>query len=344
MGESMISAQVVRKKSGPSSINSVADIIETQQEEVIAEWLSRVEKEPDLASIHLSFEERTGHLPQLLHDVIRRLRINDGSKAPISKAASNHGDLRCKQGYTVCEGRFPIVVMVRFENFERQQRKVWFFHDRMVARRRDPSKYDYTLICGMPTDHETPDCAGFRAPKNRPSYFVLQVVCRLVPCQISSVHLLRVPVKLLPSLHREGAAAWAGVVIVRLDIAGIVDAPGLHRRPRGSVPVRRQLLQPVGDALDVGIVRGVALWVVEKMCGEQVEKLEQVAADEFNGFIGRAAGERPRQCMLPSVLCAARIRVFHAAIIGQTFGTSKLASLAVSRIVAKPIVLCASSA
>jgi hypothetical protein len=77
MGESMISAQVVRKKSGPSSINSVADIIETQQEEVIAEWLSRVEKEPDLASIHLSFEERTGHLPQLLHDVIRRLRIND---------------------------------------------------------------------------------------------------------------------------------------------------------------------------------------------------------------------------------------------------------------------------
>jgi hypothetical protein len=49
----------------------------------------------------LSFEERTGHLPQLLHDVIKRLRLDSGSKAPISKAAAYHGDLRHKQGYTV---------------------------------------------------------------------------------------------------------------------------------------------------------------------------------------------------------------------------------------------------
>jgi hypothetical protein len=33
--------------------------------------------------------------------VIARLRLDSGSKAPISKAAAVHGDLRRKQGYTV---------------------------------------------------------------------------------------------------------------------------------------------------------------------------------------------------------------------------------------------------
>jgi hypothetical protein len=33
--------------------------------------------------------------------VIKRLRLDAGTKAPISKAAAEHGDLRRKQGYTV---------------------------------------------------------------------------------------------------------------------------------------------------------------------------------------------------------------------------------------------------
>jgi len=49
----------------------------------------------------MSLDDRAGHLPQLLHDVIRRLRLDAGTKAPISEAASQHGDLRRKQGYTV---------------------------------------------------------------------------------------------------------------------------------------------------------------------------------------------------------------------------------------------------
>jgi hypothetical protein len=68
---------------------------------VIKDWLARVEKEPDLASIPLSFEDRTGHLRHLLHEVIARLRLPAGAKAQTSKAAADHGDLRHKQGYTV---------------------------------------------------------------------------------------------------------------------------------------------------------------------------------------------------------------------------------------------------
>ncbi len=86
---------------GAVSVNSVADILERELPTLIEEWLARVEQEADLAHIQLNFEERTGHLPHLLHDVIKRLRLDAGTKAPISKAAAEHGDLRRKQGYTV---------------------------------------------------------------------------------------------------------------------------------------------------------------------------------------------------------------------------------------------------
>ncbi len=85
----------------PVSVESVPDILERELPAMIQDWLSRVEKEPDLKSISLTFEERTGHLPQLLHDVIARLRMDEGTEAPISEAAAVHGNLRRKQGYTV---------------------------------------------------------------------------------------------------------------------------------------------------------------------------------------------------------------------------------------------------
>jgi hypothetical protein len=88
-------------KSHALNIESVANILERELDAVIQDWLSRVEKEPDLSSIPLDFEARTGHLPQLLRDVIARLRLDVGTKAPISEAASIHGDLRRHQGYTV---------------------------------------------------------------------------------------------------------------------------------------------------------------------------------------------------------------------------------------------------
>jgi len=80
---------------------SVADILEGELNAVIHEWLALVEKQEDLMLITLSYEDRTGHLPALLREVIARLRLSAGTKAPISLAASHHGDLRRKQGYTV---------------------------------------------------------------------------------------------------------------------------------------------------------------------------------------------------------------------------------------------------
>jgi hypothetical protein len=101
MKEFIESARVGNEDTGVGSTETVADILERQLDVVIKEWLGRVEQEPELTAIPLNYQERTGHLPQLLHDVIRRLRMDEGSKAPISEAAAHHGDLRSKQGYTV---------------------------------------------------------------------------------------------------------------------------------------------------------------------------------------------------------------------------------------------------
>jgi hypothetical protein len=80
---------------------SVADTLEHELDSVIRDWLALVEKQDDLMLIPLSYEDRTGHLPALLRELIVRLRIDVGSQAPVSVAASQHGDLQRNQGYSV---------------------------------------------------------------------------------------------------------------------------------------------------------------------------------------------------------------------------------------------------
>jgi len=80
---------------------SVADILERKLDPIIHDWMALVEKQADLMSITLSYDDRTGHLPALLREVIVRLRLDATTNAPISVAASHHGDLRRRQGYTV---------------------------------------------------------------------------------------------------------------------------------------------------------------------------------------------------------------------------------------------------
>jgi hypothetical protein len=86
---------------GNVPIESVANILDRELRYLIADWLGRVEQEPELTCIPLNSEERTGHLPRLMHDVTARLRRDAGTKAPISEAAGIHGELRRRQGYPV---------------------------------------------------------------------------------------------------------------------------------------------------------------------------------------------------------------------------------------------------
>jgi CheY-like chemotaxis protein len=84
----------------PLRTDSVASILEHDLDATIQDWMGLVEHDQELTCIPLSFEERTGHLPNLLAELIYRLRIPPNPKANISVLARQHGDLRRKQGYT----------------------------------------------------------------------------------------------------------------------------------------------------------------------------------------------------------------------------------------------------
>ena len=83
-----------------SPTQSVASILEQDLEVTIQDWLALVERDEELTCIPLSFEERTGHLPNLIADLIYRLRLPPSDKADISIPARQHGELRRQQGYT----------------------------------------------------------------------------------------------------------------------------------------------------------------------------------------------------------------------------------------------------
>jgi CheY-like chemotaxis protein len=92
-----LSHPVVRR---PLTTVSVASILEHDLETTVRAWVALVERNEELACIPLNFEERTGHLPNLLADLIYRLRMPATEKASFSLAAHEHGNLRRQQGYT----------------------------------------------------------------------------------------------------------------------------------------------------------------------------------------------------------------------------------------------------
>jgi CheY-like chemotaxis protein len=79
---------------------TVATILEHNLASTIESWMELVEHDEELTCIPLSFADRTGHLPNLLTDLIYRLRTPPIPKGNVSIPARMHGDLRRKQGYT----------------------------------------------------------------------------------------------------------------------------------------------------------------------------------------------------------------------------------------------------
>jgi CheY-like chemotaxis protein len=84
----------------PPRPESVASILEHNLDATIHDWMALVEKDDELTCIPLSFEARTGHLPNLLGELICRLRLPAITRAATSIAARRHGELRHTQGYT----------------------------------------------------------------------------------------------------------------------------------------------------------------------------------------------------------------------------------------------------
>jgi CheY-like chemotaxis protein len=100
-------ADIIEKKlSHPKARRSmikerVSAILDRDADAIVRNWLTLMESNAELAAVPLSVLERTGHLPLLLADLIRRLRLDANSKAIVSTSAREHGILRRRQGYSV---------------------------------------------------------------------------------------------------------------------------------------------------------------------------------------------------------------------------------------------------
>jgi RsbT co-antagonist protein rsbRD N-terminal domain len=96
--------RVTGDKPRPAGSESVAAILTRCKTRLIQNWLARTKKTPQLNHLHLSDEERTGHLPKLISDLVVRLerpKLPDrDSDAIASPAAIEHGKLRGQQGYS----------------------------------------------------------------------------------------------------------------------------------------------------------------------------------------------------------------------------------------------------
>ena len=82
----------------------VATILHRSVARVVADWLARAKESSELKHLPLSDDERTGHLPKLVEDLVVRLSrptaTAKDSDAAFSEAAIAHGKLRYQQGYT----------------------------------------------------------------------------------------------------------------------------------------------------------------------------------------------------------------------------------------------------
>jgi CheY-like chemotaxis protein len=103
----VINDQLMKREARkPTHIERVASILERDAPTTIQDWLDRVDLETELTCVPLSREQRTGHLPKLLQELVHRLRVPRalGTKQ-VSEAAVGHGKIRQSQGYSV-----PMVV------------------------------------------------------------------------------------------------------------------------------------------------------------------------------------------------------------------------------------------
>jgi CheY-like chemotaxis protein len=83
-------------------IESLATILESSIQSTVDAWFERVENDKKITAVSMSREQRVGHLPKVLIDLVNRLRTFKplGSRELVSVAAEQHGRLRRQQGYS----------------------------------------------------------------------------------------------------------------------------------------------------------------------------------------------------------------------------------------------------
>jgi ActR/RegA family two-component response regulator len=104
LADMMREKMIARKPVARPEKKRVGAILERSISSVIEDWLARAKNSAELNHLTLSDDERAGHLPQLVEDLVVRLSkpnaTAEDSDAAVSEPAIAHGKLRYLQGYT----------------------------------------------------------------------------------------------------------------------------------------------------------------------------------------------------------------------------------------------------
>ena len=97
-----------RQSSAPEhSIKRVSELMQENLKNICKEWLGLVHSHDELMSVQLSDKDRVDHLPQVIHELARRVDISSDETTEAAKtAAAKHGQERARQGYTI-----PLIVI-----------------------------------------------------------------------------------------------------------------------------------------------------------------------------------------------------------------------------------------
>lgn len=87
-------------RNDPAKTKRVPDIVESDRDWIVEQWLERVKGNSELMRVRLGEAERKDHVPALLDEAIGHARGGEVGEER-QQAAEHHGTLRYHQGYTV---------------------------------------------------------------------------------------------------------------------------------------------------------------------------------------------------------------------------------------------------
>ncbi|HEY4381021.1 MAG TPA: response regulator [Acidobacteriaceae bacterium] len=122
----------------PQPVEVVATVLEQERASITKAWLAKMHEARSLGEVPLSVDEQVEHLPELLNEIVYRLRYPQplGVMTLFSMASLQHGARRRRQGF-----RSPVLVE------EARALQVALFHAiQNHAGRMDPSQLPGTLM------------------------------------------------------------------------------------------------------------------------------------------------------------------------------------------------------
>ena len=98
-----------------SFFSAFADYVHQQQPAINAEWMQLVRESPDIPdAMHISYEALQDHVPELINDLVDRLRLEkEGSREAVSDHSRSHGRAQWKAGYNLSELIWEIYTIKR---------------------------------------------------------------------------------------------------------------------------------------------------------------------------------------------------------------------------------------